>query len=115
MIEGGVLFATGHKREAGQIAEHSPRPILAVESEQGTGLWELVRGERACDRSQALAQFHAILPVATLAKTAEPLETVGLADDGARPHHLPALAPGVARGTHLIQPAKGRGQVFALW
>jgi len=43
-------------------------------------------------------------PVATITKTAEPLETVGLADHGARPHDLPSLTPGVAGGTDLIQP-----------
>ena len=39
---------------------------------------------------------------------------MGLADDRARAHDFPALAPGVARGTDLIQPAKGRGQIFGL-
>ena len=42
------------------------------------------------------------------------MEGVSLADDGAGSHHLPALAPGVARGTDVIQPAKGRRQVFSL-
>ena len=40
---------------------------------------------------------------------------MGLRDDGARPDDLPTLAPRVARGTHLIQPTKGRRQVFCLW
>ena len=39
---------------------------------------------------------------------------MSLTDDGARPHHLASLAPRVARGTDLIQPAKGRRQVFSL-
>ena len=40
--------------------------------------------------------------------------TVGLTDDGARPDDFPPLAPRVARSTDVIQPAKGRGQVFGL-
>jgi hypothetical protein len=32
MIEDGVLFASGHEREACYIGEHSPGAILAVES-----------------------------------------------------------------------------------
>src|SRR5260370_1344608 len=40
---------------------------------------------------------------------------MGLTDDGARPHHFPTLAPGVASRTHVIQPAKGWRQVFGLW
>ena len=42
------------------------------------------------------------------------MEAVGLTDDGARPYHLAALASGVARSTHVIQPAKGRGQLVGL-
>jgi hypothetical protein len=70
--------------------------------------------EVPCDRCKTLAQFHAIAPVASVPKTAEPLETMGLTDDRAGPHHLPAFAPGVARSTDLIQPAKGWRQVFGL-
>src|SRR5258708_3107362 len=59
-------------------------------------------------------QFLPVAPIPSIAKRTEPLETVGLADDGSRPYHLPALAPGVARGPHVIQPAKGRGQIVSL-
>ena len=52
--------------------------------------------------------------MAPIAKGAEPLGTMSLADDGARAHHLPPLAPPVARRTDLIQSAKGWGQVLAL-
>lgn len=38
-----------------------------------------------------------------------------LTDDGARPDHFSPLAPGVARGTDLIQPPKGWRQAFGLW
>jgi len=84
VIEGGVLLATGHKGEACEISEHSSRAILAVEPEQRPLRWELIRREISCDRSQALAQFHTILPVAAVSKTAEPVITVRLANDCAR-------------------------------
>jgi hypothetical protein len=77
MIEDGVLFAAGHKREACHIGEHSPGAILSVESEQNACLWELVHGEIARDRSQALAQFHKILTVTAVSKTAEPTFNCG--------------------------------------
>jgi hypothetical protein len=38
-----------------------------------------------------------------------------LTDDGARSHHLPTLAPGIASRTHIIQPPKRWGQLFGLW
>jgi hypothetical protein len=114
MIECGVLFASGHEREACHIGEHSPSAILSVESEQGTCLWELMRHEIARDQSFALTQFLPVTPIAAVAKRTEPLVTVGLTDDRARPYNLSALASDVSRGTDLIQPAKGRGQVFAL-
>lgn len=41
MIQGGVLFAARHKREASQVGEDSPCSILAVEPEQHTLLREL--------------------------------------------------------------------------
>ena len=59
-------------------------------------------------------QFYSVASVAPVTKTAEPLEAVGLAHDGAGSHHLPTLAPGVAGGTHLIQPAKGWRKIFRL-
>ncbi len=114
MIEDGVLFASCHKSETSQVGEDGSGPILAIEPEQGTRLWKLMRREVARDGRSALSQFLPVAPVASVAKRAEPLEAVGLADDGARPHHLPALAAPVARGTDLIQPAKGRRQVFGL-
>ena len=38
VIEHTVLFATGYKREAGQIAKDGPGAILPIEPEQGTFL-----------------------------------------------------------------------------
>ena len=49
MIEHGVLLAAGHKGEAGQISEHGPGPILAVEPKQGACRRELVRREIPTD------------------------------------------------------------------
>ena len=114
MIEGAVLFATGHKREPGQIGKHGSGPILAVESEQGVFLEKLVCGEIPADDSEALSEFRAVPPIASVSKGAEPLETVSLADNRARPHDLSSHAPSVARSTDLIQPAKRRGEFFRL-
>jgi hypothetical protein len=38
MIEGSILFATRHKREARQISKHGSRAVLAVEPEEGACL-----------------------------------------------------------------------------
>src|SRR5437660_8015502 len=114
MIEHRVVFTAGHKGETTHVGEHGPGAILSIEPQQGALLWELVCREIATDGREALAQFRSVATVAAVAKRAEPLEAVGLTDDGARPHHLASLAPRVARGTDLIQPAKGRRQVFSL-
>jgi hypothetical protein len=114
MIEHGVVFAPGDKGEVGHICEHRPGAILSVEPKQGTRLWELVHCEIARDRRECLAQFRSVASVASIAKTAEPVVAMSLRNHRARPDDLPALAPRVARGTDLIQPAKGRGQFFCL-
>jgi hypothetical protein len=72
MIEGGVLFATGHKREPSQISEHGSCPILTVEPEQGVCLWKLLCREIPTDSGEALAQFRSVQPIAPIAKRAEP-------------------------------------------
>src|SRR5712691_2923656 len=112
MIQHAVLFATGHKGKASHIGEHSPGAILAVEPQQGALLWDLVRCEVARNRCETLAQFLSVASVAPVAKTAEPLETVGLTDDGTSPDDFPSLAPRVASRTDLLQPAKGWWQLF---
>jgi hypothetical protein len=114
MIEDRVIFATSHKGEASQVRQRSSRAILSIEPEQGVLVWELVLREIPTKSRQALTQFLPIPPVTFVPKTAEPLKAMSLADDGARPDHLPALASGVAGSTHVIQPAKRRGQVFSL-
>jgi len=102
VIEHRVLFAASHEGEAREIGEHGPRAILPVEPKQATCWRELVRCEVASDRRECLAQFHSVASVASIAKTAEPVVTVSLRDDCAGAHHFPALAPRVARGTHVI-------------
>src|SRR5436190_4418041 len=114
MIEGTVLFASGHISEASQICQHGPGAILPVEPQQGACLRKLVRCEVARDRRKSLAQLCAVATVSSIAQRAEPLEAEGLTDDRLRADHLPALAPPVARGTDVIQSAKGWGEFFAL-
>lgn len=92
MIQGGVLFAARHKREASQIGEYGSCPISAIEPEQHTLLRELTCLEIACDGKEPLTQFLPVAPVAFVPKTAEPLEAVRLTDDGARRPLLPACA-----------------------
>jgi len=104
MIEGTVLFASGHESKPGQVSEHGSGPILAVEAQQGTPLRKLVRCEIPTNGREPLTQFLPVPPVAFVPKTAEPLEAVSLADDGPCPHHLPPLAAPVAWRTDLIQP-----------
>ena len=115
LIERGVLFATSDKGETGQISEHGSHPILAIEPEQGARRWDLMCCKVACDRREALAHFHSVASVASIAKTAEPLIAMSLSDHRARPNDLSTFAPRVARGTDVIQPPRGRGYIFALW
>jgi hypothetical protein len=113
VIEDRVIFAARDKGEASHISKHCPRAILAKDMQQSMDLWEIMRGEIARGRRECLAQFRSITSVASVPETAEPVITMGLRNRRARPNDLPTLAPGVARGTHLIQSAKGWGQVFA--
>lgn len=107
MIKDTVLFAARHKREADQVREHRSRAILAIEPEEGLCMRKLVGCQIATDGSERLAQFLPLAPVTAVAKGAEPVETVGLTDDGARAYHLATFAPGVARSAHVLQPAEG--------
>src|SRR5215470_13503159 len=76
--------------------------------------FELRRREIAPNGGKPLAQFLPVVTVPPVAKRAEPLIAVGLADGRARPNNFPALAPFVARGTDLIQSAKSRRQIVRL-
>jgi hypothetical protein len=73
-----------------------------------------MHSEITTDGREALTQFLPVEPIAPFAKGAEPLKTVGLADNRAGTHHLPTLAPSIARCIDLIEPTRGWGQVFGL-
>src|SRR6266567_98513 len=111
---GWVATTTRHKGETCQIHKHRSRSILAIEPDQRVLRWELIRREIPRDCSQRFSEFLSIAPVAAVAKTAEPVVTVRLANGCACTNHLPAFAASVARGTHLIQSAKGWRQLVAL-
>src|SRR5260370_19353338 len=102
MMEHGIVFAAGDKGEVGHICEHRPSAILPIEPQQSMPFRELVRCEIARDRRERLAQFRAVASIAAVAKTAEPVVAMSLSNHRARPDDLPALATGVARGTHVI-------------
>src|SRR6266516_50397 len=96
MIEHGVLFAAHHEREACQIRQHGPGAVLPIEPEEGALLRKLVGSEVATDGREGLTKFLPVESVASVAKRAEPLVGVGLADDGTSPHDFPTLAPRIA-------------------
>ena len=114
MVEHVVVFPSRHKREARHLGKCSPRTILPVESEQRLRRFELIRSEIACDRSQSLAQFLPVMAVPFVSETAEPMIAMGLRNRCARANNLPAVAASVARGAHVIQPAKGWRKLIGL-
>ena|SRR5579884_151450 len=114
VIKDRVLSASCYKGEASQVGEDSSSAILSIKPEQSTLFRELVHCKIAVDGGESLAQFLSVEPVASVAKGAEPLEIVSLADDRAGTHDLSALAPPIAWSADFIQSAKGRGQLFAL-
>src|SRR5260370_932100 len=96
--------------------DHSGGGVQWAQGARAPGelLGDGVCGEVGTDDRGALAQSRPVEPVASVAKRAEPLIAMGLADDGAGPDDFPTLAPCVASSTDFIQPAKGRGQLFCL-
>ena len=64
MIQYGVVFATGHKREPSQVGEHSTGAILPIEPDQGALLLHLVCSKVTTDSRQSLAEFFSVEPVA---------------------------------------------------
>ena len=95
-------------------ARMAPEPYCPSSLEPRVLLRELRGSEVATDGRQGLAQFFAVEPVAAVPKRTEPLVAVGLADNGAGTNHFSPFAPGVARRTDVIQPPKGRWQLFCL-
>jgi hypothetical protein len=88
----------GSRTRSPPICQHSPGAIVAVESEQGALVRDLVRRQVTTNGRETLAQFRPVAPIAFVPNTAEPLEAMSLADDSPRPDHLPALASRVTRG-----------------
>jgi hypothetical protein len=76
--------------------------------------WKLMCLEVLGDGLKALAQFLPVAPVPSVAKRAESLVAVSLADVCAGAHHLPALASGVASSADIIQSAEGGRLGFGL-
>jgi hypothetical protein len=72
VIQCRVLLATGHKSKARQIGEHRSGAILAVESEQGARLGELMRREVGRDGGETLTQLFSVASVAAVANRTEP-------------------------------------------
>jgi CYTH domain-containing protein len=64
MIEGGVLFAAGHEREASHIREHSPGAVLAIKTQHGTLLRKVVGSRIPTNDAEPLLQFLPISPIA---------------------------------------------------
>ncbi len=83
VIQHRVVFASHHEAEAVQICNDGPSAVEAVQSQQGTCWRQTERLEIATDDLQCEYQFLAVLPVASVAETAEPLIAVGLRNDGA--------------------------------
>ncbi len=114
MIQHRVVFASHHEEEAVQICHDSPSAVEAVQSQQGACLRQTVRSQLATDGFQCACQFLPVLPVASVAETAEPLIGVGLRNDGARADDFPTLAPAVASSTDLIEPTLDGRQILRL-
>src|SRR5579883_976554 len=73
-----------------------------------------MRCQIAANGRESLTQFFPVAPVPSVSEIAEPLRAMRLRYRGPRPDHFPALAAPVARGTYLIQPARGWGKVIRL-
>ena len=54
------------------------------------------------------------MAVPFVSETAEPMIAMGLRNRCARANNLPAVAASVARGAHVIQPAKGWRKLIGL-
>jgi len=80
----------------------APVPYWPSSREPSACLRKLGRSEVARNRRETLTQFLPVATVPPIPERAEPLETVGLANDGSSPYYLPALASPVARRTDVI-------------
>ena len=114
-IQDAVIFAAHDEREACQIGDDGPCPVLPIQPYQGADRRKMVRLQIAPDSGQRPAQFLPVASIASVAETAEPVVTMGLGDDGARTDDFPALASGVARRTDLVQATLCWRQHLCLW
>src|SRR5712692_4961323 len=114
-IQHSVIFAAHDEREACQIGDDGSCPILSIQPQQGADWRKMARLQIASDSGQRPAQFLPVASIAAVAETAEPVVTMGLGDDGARTDDFPALAPGVARRTDLVQATLCWRQLLCLW
>jgi hypothetical protein len=111
VIKHTVFFAAGHKGEASEIGEHRSGAVLPIKAQKRVFLWELVGSQIPTNGGERLAQFLSIATVPAIAKTAEPLIAVSLADDGPRPDDLSPLAPGAQTSSNR-RKAAGRSSPF---
>jgi hypothetical protein len=81
MVQQQIVFPPHHVSQASQISEDSPGAILPIESQEGTFLRELVRGEVAPDSGDRTAQFLAVVAVA---RVSERTELCGIKTDMSR-------------------------------
>ena len=103
------------KEKPERLGDDSPCSILSVQPQQGRCRRKMVCLQIAPNGGQPPTQFLPVESLASVAETAEPVGTVGLRDNGARTDDLPALAPRVARSTHLVQATLWCRQLLCLW
>lgn len=110
VIQHRVVLAPHHHRETGQIGEHRPSSGASIEPKQGTGWRQAMHRERATDDGKSLLAFFAVLPLARVAKTAEPRRGRGLRHDRTGPDDFSPCASGGASRTDRIEAALGRSK-----
>ncbi len=83
-IQHGVIFAAHDEREACQIGDDGPCPILPIQPQQGADRRKMVCLQIAPDGGQRPAQFLPVASIAAVAETAEPVVTMGEAQTTVR-------------------------------
>jgi hypothetical protein len=90
-------------------------PDFPSRREPRTLLRKVVGSQIPTNDGEPLSQFLPISPIASVAKRAEPVERVSLTNGGARPHHLPPFASGVARCADARLSRRKGGGRSSLW
>ena len=83
-IQHAVIFAAHDEREACQIGDDGPCPVLPIQPYQGADRRKMVRLQIAPDSGQRSAQFLPVASIAAVAETAEPVVTMGEAQTTVR-------------------------------